>query len=219
MIGISLLAVFFTACDKDTEDISFVTNYPVLTMAGDALTIINKGDAYTDPGVTSMIGEEVGEVTVTGSANASEGGIYKIDYTSTNADGFSAVATRYVIVMDLASISGNDFTGTYERTFYGSPKSGTFSDWSSTNQPGVYSVKDVGGVDGADYEYSVTVYNVKDNYFVMPIQANALGGTIFASSTIGGSIPDLIEMSASGVYIWSVKGSGYGTNPRTFEKR
>ena len=54
---------------------------------------------------------------------------------------------------------------------------------------------------------------------VFPVQPSDLGGTIFASSTGGGTIPDLIEMSNEGVYIWSVKGAGYGTNPRTFERQ
>ena len=218
IIGIFLLAVLSTACDKDTEDISFVTDYAVLTMTGDALTVINKGDNYTEPGIMSMIGEEEAEVITEGSVDANVPGIYKIDYSSVNVDGFFAYATRYVIVMDPASTAGNDFTGTYERTFYGSAKSGTYSDWVLTDTPGVYTVTDVGGVDADDYEYDATVYNVTANLVVFPVQANAKGGTFYATSTKGGDTPDVIEMSAAGKYLWSVKGSGYGTNLRTFER-
>ena len=219
IIGIFLLAMLSTACDKDSEGISFQTDYPVLTMTGDALIVINKGDAYTEPGIVAMIGDEETEITTVGSVDPNTPNIYKIDYSAVNADGFSASATRYVIVMDPATTAGNDFTGTYERTFYGSPRSGTFSDWELTSTPGVYTVTDVGGVDAAYYEYDLTVYNVTGNFVVFPVQANDIGGTIFASSTGGCTIPDLIEMSNDGVYTWSVKGAGYGTNPRTFERK
>ena len=219
IIGILLLVVLCISCDKDSENISFQTDYPVLTMTGDALIVINKGDDYSEPGIVAMIGEEETEVVTVGSVDANIPNIYKIDYSAVNADGFSAFATRYVIVMDPGTTAGNDFTGTYERTFYGSPRSGTYSDWVLTSTPGVYTVNDVGGVDNPDYEYDVTVYNVTGNMVVFPVQPSDLGGTIFASSTGGGTIPDLIEMSNEGVYIWSVKGAGYGTNPRTFERQ
>jgi len=219
IIGTFLLIVLLSACDKDSEGISFRTDYPVLTMTGEALIVINKGDAYTEPGIVAMIGEEETDVTVVGSVDPNTPNIYKIDYSAVNADGYSASVTRYVIVMDPATTAGNDFTGTYERTFYGSPRSGTFSEWVLTSEPGVYKVNDVGGVDASDYEYDVTVYNVTGNFVVFPVQDNPFGGTIFASSTGAGSTPDLVEMSNDGVYIWSVKGAGYGTNPRTFERK
>ena len=219
IIGILLLVVLSISCDKDSEDISFRTDYPVLTMTGDALIVINKGDAYAEPGIIAMIGEEETEVATVGSVDPNTPNIYKIDYSAVNADGFSASATRYIIVMDPATTAGNDFTGSYERTFYTVARSGTFADWELTSTPGVYTVTDVGGVDASDYEYGLTVYNVTGNSVVFPVQANALGGTIFASSTGGGTIPDLVEMSNDGVYIWSIKGAGYGTNPRTFERK
>jgi hypothetical protein len=219
IIGILLLVVLSISCDKDSENISFRTDYPVLVMTGDALIVINKGDAYAEPGILATIGEEETEVTTVGSVDPNTPNIYKIDYSAVNADGFSASTTRYVIVMDPATTAGNDFTGTYERTFYNVARSGTFSDWEMTSTPGVYTVTDVGGVDAADYEYGLTVYNVTGNFIVFPVQANALGGNIFATSTSGGTTPDLIEMGVDGVYLWSVKGAGYGTALRTLERR
>lgn len=219
IIGISLLAVFFTACDKDTEDISFVTNYAVLTMEGDQYIGINKGEAFVDPGVTSMIGDQPGEVIIKGTVNTEELGVYRIDYSSTNSDGFTAYASRYVIVMDIPSIEGNDFSGSYERTFYGSARSGTFSEWTATGKPGIYKVNDPGGTDTPGFEYDVYVINIKDNLIIFPENPGPLG-PIFGTSTKEGTTPDFIEMSPEGKYIWSIKGSpNYGTNLRTFEKR
>ena len=216
-IGILLVLSLFTACEKeDTLGLSKQTNYVVLTMAGDELIIVDKGAAFTDPGVTGKEGDEVAEVVVTGSVDVSTGGIYKLTYTSINVDGYPASVERYVVVIDKAAVAGTDLTGQYERTFYGSPRSGTFSDWTKVND-WTYTVKDPGGVNSGDYGFNITVYLVDATHIVVPIQTNPLGGTIFCSSTKGGVVPDVIEHT--GVkYIWSVKGAGFGTNPRTFEK-
>ncbi|WP_461641730.1 immunoglobulin-like domain-containing protein [Labilibaculum euxinus] len=214
-----LFITLFSACDdKETEGISRVTFFPILTMSGDEIIVLNVGDTYTEAGVTATTGENEIDVTIDGNVNATVPGIYQINYVAFNEDGFSATALRQVIVQDLASIAGTDFTGTYKRTFYGTPKNGGFSEWVAGDVAGLYKVNDVGGVDGAGYEYDLTVYQVAADKFVMPVQPNEIGGTIFASSTAGGSSPDVIDMTATG-YIWSVKGAGYGTNPRTFEKQ
>ena len=130
--------------------------------------------------------------------------------------GYGLIAFEHVNKIDKAAVAGTDLTGQYERTFYGKPRSGTFSDWTKVND-WTYTVKDPGGVNSGDYGFDITVYLVDATHIVVPIQTNPLGGTIFCSSTKGGVAPDAIEHT--GVkYIWSVKGAGFGTNPRTFEK-
>ena len=218
-IPIFLLITLFTSCDdNETEGISRITYYPILTMSGDEIVVLNIGDTYTEAGASAKTGEDEVEVIVDGTVNTAEAGIYAIEYSAFNEDGFSAVALRQVIVQDLASIAGTDLSGTYKRTYYGGPKNGGYSEWVAGDVTGVYKVNDVGGVDGEGYEYDLSVYQVAADKFVMPVQPNEIGGTIFASSTAGGSSPDVIDMTATG-YIWSVKGSGYGANPRTFEKQ
>ncbi|MGZ2370242.1 DUF5011 domain-containing protein [Ancylomarina sp. YFZ004] len=214
---LSIIALFSSCDDKGTEDISRITYYPLLEMAGEEIVVLNVGDAYTDAGVSALVGGESAEVTIDGTVDASVAGIYSIHYSAYNEDGFSASVLRQVIVQDLASIAGTDLTGSYKRTFYGSPKNGGFSEWVATGAAGVYNVNDVGGVDSGSYEYDLVVYQVAADKIVMPVQANAKGGTIFASSAKSGSAPDVISFNAG--YIWSLKGSGYGTNPRTFEKQ
>ena len=214
---LSIIALFSSCDDKETEDISRVTYYPLLEMAGEEIVVLDMGSTFTDAGVTALVGGEDAEVTIDGSVDTSVPGIYALTYSAYNEDGFSASILRQVIVQDLASIAGTDLTGTYKRTYYGSPKNGGFSEWVATGAAGVYSVNDVGGVDSGSYEYDLVVYQVAADKIVMPVQANVKGGTIFASSTKAGSKPDVITYNAG--YIWSVKGSGYGTNPRTFEKQ
>jgi hypothetical protein len=217
-IGILIILFLFTSCEKeDTLGLSKQTNYSVFTMVGDELIVMDKGATFADPGVSAKEGDADATVTITGTVDTSTGGIYKITYSAVNVDGYAASVARYVVVIDKAAVVGSDHTGAFERTFYGSPRSGTYSDWTKVND-WTYLVNDPGGVDDADYEKgNLTVYLVDATHVVVPIQKNELGGTIFCTSTKGGSSPDAIVTNGT-KYIWSVKGAGYGTNLRTFEK-
>ena len=102
----SLLAVLFVACNKDeihnTEDqvgISRVTHFAVLQMSGPAYMSIVKGSTFTDPGVKAYEGSNEIPVTITGSVNTDETGLYVLTYSATNKDGFPATATRTVVVI------------------------------------------------------------------------------------------------------------------------
>lgn len=217
-ISILIVLFLFSSCEKeDTLGISKQTNYSVFTMTGNELMIIDKGASFTDPGVTAKEGTADATVTVTGTVDATKAGIYKILYSAVNVDGFAASVARYVVVIDKAAVVGSNLAGSYERTFYGSPKSGTYSDWTKVSD-WEYLVQDPGGVDNADHEgVKLTVYLVDATHVVVPVQSSSLGGTIFCSSTGAGTEPDMIVTNGS-KYIWSVKGNGFGTNPRTFEK-
>ncbi len=98
-----LLAVsmFFVGCKKESEGKTRITYYPVITLEGDAVLVVEKGSEFVDPGFTCTMGEEdvTDQVTVTGEVNTDEGGFYTIVYTSpNNEDGFGATASRQVIV-------------------------------------------------------------------------------------------------------------------------
>jgi len=218
-IGILLVLFLFAGCEKeDTLGLSKQTNYVVLTMAGDELMFVDKGAAFTDPGVTGTEAGEAAEVVVTGTVDTSTGGIYILTYTSINVDGYPASLVRYVVVIDKVAAATVDLAGQYERTYYGGPKEGTYSDWTKV-EDWKYTVNDPGGVDNADHDaINLTIYLVDATHFVVPIQENPLGGTIFCSSTKGGVVPDVIEHTGL-KYLWSVKGAGFGTNLRTLEKR
>lgn len=200
-----IIAILFTGgCKKnlETEGLSKVTDYPVMTLNGDAFLTILQGAAFTDPGVVSVIKGENAPVTVTGSVDANTPGVYIITYTTINEDGFARSLRRWVGVID-ASAAANDFSGTYQRT------TGVQVHWAKIQgYPGLYTVDNVGGVAIASYVYDVYVFNTTGNTIVVPLQPNALGGDLFVSNAVYNA----------GTYTWVVNGAGYATNPRTFVK-
>jgi hypothetical protein len=102
------------SCDKDTTaGLTRITYYPVLTVLGDPVAIVDKGTSYVDAGVYAELnGEDVSDqVEVTSNVNANVSGIYSVSYKITNADGFFATASRTVIVSDPAVTT--DISGIY----------------------------------------------------------------------------------------------------------
>ena len=115
MMALAVMStVGFTSCDKDTEGFTSVTYYPVLTMEGPVYDLAPSGTAYADPGCTALLnGEDVsGEISVVTSMNMQNPapGYYAINYKVVNADGFSASATRYVLVADPADKASGYYT-------------------------------------------------------------------------------------------------------------
>ncbi|MBO5456639.1 MAG: DUF5012 domain-containing protein [Muribaculaceae bacterium] len=104
ILTVSLAMVSLTSCDKDTEGLTDITYYPVLEMAGPVYDQAVAGQPFADPGCTATLnGEDVtDQIEVISSLNFSSPtpGYYPVVYSVTNADGFSATATRYVLVSD-----------------------------------------------------------------------------------------------------------------------
>jgi hypothetical protein len=109
---IALAAIGFMSCDKDASaGLTRVTYYPIITVLGDEVTVIDKGDTYTDLGVYAELnGEDVSsQVETVSNVNTADIGIYTVSYKVTNTDGFSAVATRTVFVVDRNSLASAYF--------------------------------------------------------------------------------------------------------------
>lgn len=216
-----ILVAGLYSCDKDTEDISTITYYPILTMEGDQFMTIQAGNAYVEPGVGVMIGETAVDPTIEGTVDASTPGVYTLTYSATNEDGYSASIKRFVGVI-AADAWTNDFSGEYQRTAYGSSVGPAgVAAWTKV-AGGLYTNNNVGGVPGDDsYVYDVYVFNVSGNKIMVPVQPNQRGGDMHCSSSKAGS-SDLIDFVSGSAgtesYKWSVVGSGYGTNLRTFTK-
>jgi len=116
-----LLTILFVACNKDeihnTEDqvgISRVTHFAVLQMSGPAYMSIVKGSTFTDPGVKAYEGSNEIPVTVTGSVNTNETGLYVLTYSATNKEGFAATTTRTVVVIASHETPDVDLSGKYD---------------------------------------------------------------------------------------------------------
>ncbi len=111
LAAVAALGAFTTSCDKDTEGLTGVTYYAVITLDGDTYMNWQAGTPFVDPGYSAeMEGENItDQVVVSTSMNQSDPqpGVYSITYSAVNADGFSASATRYVCVCsDVGSAEG-----------------------------------------------------------------------------------------------------------------
>lgn len=124
MLGLSALILAISSCSLDPVIHSTVTNYPVMTLKGDATTFVLLGTTYADPGITST---ENG-ATIAYTSKISSGKYRKsatldtniVDqyvqtYTSVNKDGFSASIERTVIVYKNGDLV-NSIEGVYSST-------------------------------------------------------------------------------------------------------
>lgn len=223
------IVMFFSAilssCEKDYEShITKITYYPSIEILGDQFMVLPLGQSFTDPGVVVKIGEDVLDPDeVTGTVDVNTPGVYTITYSKVNEDGYSATAQRVVGIID-PSVIGNDFSGEYQRTKYGSNTTPSGIALWSKIADGLYTCNNVGGVpDDNAFVYNIYVFNVIDNKIVVPSQTDLLGGGfIYCTSTATGTTPDLIDFIPGVVgevsYTWSVKGNNYGTNTRTFTR-
>jgi hypothetical protein len=210
-----LLAAFVTiiaSCSKDsiisTHDrvgISKVTYYPILTLTGNSIIAVPNGTAYTDPGVKAeAAGAEV-PVTTNGTVDSNTDGVYTLTYSATNSDGYSASATRTVVVYTTASdAAANDLSGNYART-----SNGSVATWTKI-APGVYTVFNPGGAPGTN----LTVVAINPSGFNISIPEQLASDGSPTSSTTESYIN-----SNPATYSWKIVNPGYGTGLRTFIKQ
>ncbi|MFA5417628.1 MAG: BT_2262 family domain-containing protein [Bacteroidales bacterium] len=104
--------VILTGCKKETEDISKITYYATFDMKGDAYMILEKGTPYVEPGVTASEDGVDLPVVVDGSANGDVAGVYYINYSAVNSDGYSASITRKIRVIEYG-FDNLDISGKY----------------------------------------------------------------------------------------------------------
>lgn len=118
-----LLAVSFSACEKDYEDLYTVTNYADFEMQGDEVIFHTFGTPFTDPGVTAT---EAGadlpvETTISGdffggtSFDPNVADRYVYTYSATNSDGYPGTTTRYVYNIPTGDLV-NSIEGLYTST-------------------------------------------------------------------------------------------------------
>lgn len=161
-----------TSCNDDNDELTDakVTYYPTLEIQGDKFTLVPIGTAYTELGCKgTLLGEDcTSDIVTTGSVDANTPGLYYINYTYTNAQGYKTSVKRTVAVCD-PSIT-TDIAGTY------TVQNGSYRDYSGNASefkgykvsvtkaaPGLFYVSDLmGGYydQGAGYgeNYAMTGY-------------------------------------------------------------
>lgn len=119
-----ILAILAVSCsDTSTDDVSRVTNYPVLTLNGDEEIFVPYGGQFTDPGIIAKEGEQT--ITYTSTIKGKYRGKNTVDtsiideyivtYTAINQDGFPASINRKVIVNKAGDLV-NSIEGVYIST-------------------------------------------------------------------------------------------------------
>ncbi|MBN1598808.1 MAG: DUF5011 domain-containing protein [Bacteroidales bacterium] len=105
--SILIIAVVLIAlgCErkKESEGISFITYYPTFEIIGDNPYLIDVNDPpaeYVDEGANVTEQGEPIEYTTSGAdaVDVNSAGVYLVTYSATNSDGYSASATRTVVV-------------------------------------------------------------------------------------------------------------------------
>lgn len=139
------LALLFAAagCDEDTKGKTRITVYPVIELLGSPSVVLYLGENYVDEGYIATLGEEdvTNQVVVKSQVNNSKIGIYGIQYSASNEDGFSASASREVYVVGESSIENLYFgeSETAKRHFYDAPI------YITDNGDGTYEIDDLIG--------------------------------------------------------------------------
>lgn len=202
-------------CERELESdgVSRVTTYAVITLNGDAASTIMKGGTFTDPGVVAKIGSEdvTAQVKVEGTVNPTTPGVYTIKYIIINPDGFPASISRFVGVIDPA-VTGMDLTGTYFRALGGVPQSDRIVVVSKGKYPGLYINNNPGGVLEEDVSLKVDMYmfHTQPTVVSAPEQPTPVG----AFECTNGSYN-----AANSSFSWVCINPGFGTALRTFVKQ
>ncbi|MCG2462637.1 DUF5012 domain-containing protein [Flavobacteriaceae bacterium F89] len=127
MKKVILICIFscflFTACEtSDTEDVSEITNYAVITVKGPEEVLQPMGEDFVDPGVSAEEAGQPVDVTTSSSGQFRGGALdtdvpdqYLLSYSATNKDGYSASAGRTVIVYGTGDLI-TDLSGLYTST-------------------------------------------------------------------------------------------------------
>lgn len=192
------------SCEStDTANVSFVTTYPTITLEGDQIMVVPLGTDYTEPGVVGKVGDDAVEVDTEGTVNSSTPGVYPINYSAINEDGFSRTETRQVVVYDPAT-DAVDLSGSYVRAATGVTVTVT------KIGPSTYHINDAGGL--GEIFLDVTFVHTQGDELVVPRQVAPSSGISV------GSIPGTGTITADG-FQWQLDASStYGTALRVFTK-
>jgi hypothetical protein len=187
-----------------TVGISKIVYFPIISTIGDRLMIIPQGSSFTDPGVDATLNGQAVTPTITGSVDPATPGVYVINYSASNPQGFSASDFRTVVVLG-PDVAANDFSGTYVRA-----ATGVSSNWTK-DSAGVYTVENPGGA-GVGAGETVVVVNYSGSSISIPQQISPDFGLVSSSS-------ESYDATAPATYTWIFHAGGYGTGLRTFTKQ
>lgn len=206
-ISISMLlagSLIFISCEKDdTASVSkeVKVSYPEITLNGAEIVVVPVGGNYTDAGA-KLKDDISGKITdiqpASGTVNTAQAGLYVLNFTAANENGFETTAARIVAVTNVTGTPNR--AGVYLRSATGITATIT------KIADGVYKVKNPGG---AGIGTNTVVYFVETSpgTFVCPTQPTDFGQM---------SVTEIV-FTATGA-TWKVLNASYGTGTRTFIK-
>ncbi|HEX8577551.1 MAG TPA: DUF5011 domain-containing protein [Flavobacterium sp.] len=203
LLGVYAIVFAFISCSYEPEIGSRVTIYPIVTLNGESLVLLQQGTPYQELGAVSLAGDTELPVTIAGSVDPSTPGPYKVTYSSVNPDGFSVSETRTIIVM-----SATPSTLNLEGTFFRNGNANNVVRISDR----VYTADNAGGlaasaVNSPNFLF-VTFYVYDDAHIYIPSQVTPSGITV---ESISGTI------ISNNNFRWVLAASSfYGTAVRNF---
>ena len=197
--------IVLQACKKENDYPSKVVtvSFPVITLKGNAILVLNRGDVFVDPGATwkdSVTGES-GTITSGANIPTTSDTIVVINYTAANKYGLRSSITRTVAVTGIPN--SLDISGIYIRTANGDTAN------ISKIDRGVFFTDNIGGNSTGD----VGFFMIKtDSSILVPSQILKTAGLAnFAQESINYGPPITIN--------YQILASGYGTSVRSFVKQ
>ncbi|MFD0989894.1 BT_2262 family domain-containing protein [Mariniflexile jejuense] len=136
-----LLGVFTSCTIDNTDGVSSITNYPIITLNGPDVLFLNQGDTYTDAGAVSTEGGAVIETTTSFSKGVYFGGdfgtdspdLYFVTYSAINKDGFPGTATKTIWVKPSTGNLTSDISGLYSSDVQRGPSFSVTAQYSALN--------------------------------------------------------------------------------------
>jgi hypothetical protein len=203
-----LLAVFVmtlaVSCSKKTDDVSKVVDvsFPTIDLNGPDIVRLNVGATYTDQGaqLTDDITGATSDIDpVSDNVNTATPGLYFVQYSASNANGFTTDAVRFVAVTNVTG--GVNVSGTYFRAATG------LNCIITKVAEGVYKVQNPGG-SAAGLNTVVYFVETSPGVFICPPQPTATDGIMSVNEIV------ITPTGAS----WKVDNPGYNPNTRTFTR-
>lgn len=198
------MIMLLASCEStDTANVSFVTTYPVIELEGDEIMVLGLGSDYTEPGAMATVGEEEIALETEGTVDPDTPGVYPVNYTASNSDGYSRTATRQVVIYD-PETDAVDLSGSYIRAATGVTVTVT------KIGPSTYHINDAGGL--GEIFLDVTFVHTQGDELVVPRQVAPSSGITVSSIPGTGTITDT-------GFQWQLNASStYGTALRVFTK-
>lgn len=200
----TVFGLLFTSCETDSTDhVSQITHYANMSLNGEALIVLTKGEIYTEKGAEAEESGEKLDVAIDGKVDTNLPNVYKIRYAAKNSDGFLSYITRAVIVLS-DQPSSIDLSGTFTR-------SGNNNIVTKLGERKYRCNNAIGSVDGDD-KIALEFYNIDDKQIYAPYQEKTSKSGISAESNKG-VITDVNNWQ------WSIiASSAFGTADRKFTR-